>query len=121
MNNTALRRAVLNLVGLVVSTVPAASCILFYFPLWRERGIGTVISGFALLLLALAAVPLFNFIKRVIKTPSAPFMWFIIFILFLMLSSIADEMTVVAFVGFVSNLIGMIFFRAAGGKENERA
>ncbi len=121
MNNVSLRKAVLNLVGLAVSTVPAATCILLYFPIWRERGIVTVLSGFTLLLLVLAAVPLFSFIKRALKTPSAPVMWFIIFVAFLMLSSIADEMTVISFVGFVSNLVGAIFFRAAGGRRNERA
>ncbi len=116
-----MKRTVLNLVGIAVSTLPVAVCILLYFPIWRERGIAAMLSGFTLLLLALAAVPLINLIKRVLKSPSAPVMWFIIFIAFLTLSGIADEMTVVAFVGFISNLIGAIFFRTAGGRSNERA
>ncbi len=80
----------------------------------------TVISGFSLLLLVLAAAPLFNVIKRMLRTPSAPVLWFIIFIAFLMLSRIADEMTVISFVGLVSNLLGAVFFRLAGGWKNER-
>ena len=121
MNNVSMKKTVLNLVGVAVSTLPVAVCILLYFPLWRERGVIPTLSGFTLLLLVLAAVPLINVIKKALKTPSAPLMWFLIFIAFLALSSIADEMTVVAFVGFISNLIGAIFFRAAGGRNNERA
>ena len=115
-----MKKTVLNLAGLVASTLPVAVCILFYFPVWRERGIVATLSGFTLLLLALAAVPLINLLKRALKSPSAPLMWFIIFIAFLTLSSIADEMTVVAFVGFVSNLIGSVIFRLAEGKRSER-
>ena len=115
-----MKRALLNLAGVTVSTVPAAVCILLYFPLWRERSIVATVSGFALLLLVLAAVPVFNLIKRALKSPSAPMMWFIVFITFLALSSITDEMTVIGFVGFVSNLVGAIFFRLAEGRQSER-
>ena len=120
MNNNSIKRTVLRLTGAAVSTLPVAVCILLYFPLWRERGIVPTLSGFTLLLLVLASVPLINLVKRSLRSPSAPLMWFIVFIAFLALSSIADEMTVVAFVGFVSNLIGAIFFRAAGGGGYER-
>lgn len=116
-----IKRAAFNLIGLAVSTIPTAVCILLYFPIWRERGIVATLSGFTLLMLVLAAVPLFNVIRRALKSPSAPLMWFMIFITFLALSSIADEITVVAFVGFVSNLIGAIFFRVAEGAGHERA
>ena len=121
MNNGTIKRAVFNLIGLAFSTLPAAVCILFYFPVWRERGIVATLSGFALLLLVLAAVPLFNLVKRALRSPSVPLMWFAVFVVFLALSSIAEEMTVVAFVGFVSNLIGAVFFRYAEGRRNERA
>jgi Co/Zn/Cd efflux system component len=47
-------------------------------------------------------------------------MWFAVFIVFLTLSSIAQEMTVVAFVGFVSNLVGALIFRLAEGGPHER-
>ncbi len=120
MSNGAVKRAILNVVGIATSTVPAAVCILLYFPLWRDRGIIAAISGLTLLLLVLAAVPIFNLIKKVLKSPSAPLMWFIIFITFLALSSIADEMTVIGFVGFISNLIGAIFFRLAEDRHRER-
>ena len=115
-----MKRAVLNILGVAISTIPVALAILLYFPVWRERGIAAALSGFTLLLLVLAAIPLFNLIKKALQSPSAPMMWLIIFIAFLTLSSIADEMTVVAFVGFVSNVIGAVFFRMAHGGRDER-
>lgn len=121
MTNTSMKKAVLNLIGLAISVLPVAVCILLYFPVWRDRGIVATLSGFTLLLLVLASVPLLNVIKKALKSPSAPLMWFVVFVVFLALSSIAQEMTVVAFVGFVSNLIGAVFFRAARDKRNEHA
>jgi fumarate reductase subunit C len=47
------------------------------------------------------------------KSASSPVMWFIIFVTFFLLSKIADEMTVISFVGFVTNLIGTLLFNLA--------
>ena len=46
-------------------------------------------------------------------------MWFCAFVIFLILSRIADEVTVISFVGFVTNLIGAIFFRLANEYDGE--
>jgi hypothetical protein len=62
-------------------------------------------------------VPIFRAIKRALASPSAPLLWLVIFLLFLSLSRIADDITVIAFVGFVSNLCGALFFRLAKGSE----
>ena len=48
-----------------------------------------------------------------------------LFVLFFVLSKIADEMTVIAFVGFVSNLLGALLFKLSGlkkvrGNDNEQ-
>ena len=40
-------------------------------------------------------------------------LWLVTFVLFMMLSRIANEMTVISFVGFVSNLAGACLFKAA--------
>ena len=113
MNNITPRKAVFSGLGLIFSIVPVLTAILLYFPIWNERGGGTVLSGFALLLLLLAFVPLFRMIKAALKSPSSYTMWFIVFIIFFMLSKIADEMTVISFVGFVGNFVGSLFFKAA--------
>jgi hypothetical protein len=78
-----------------------------------NEGTGSVISGFTLLLLMGAMLPLWKSVKRILRSPSAYVMWFIAFMIFFMLAKIADEMTVICFVGFVSNLIGAVFFRAS--------
>ncbi len=76
-----------------------------------------VISGATVLLLAIAFVPVFNLIKKALKSPSAYTLWLISFILFFLLSRIANEMTVISFVGLVGNIVGAIFLKL-GGKAN---
>ena len=112
--------------GLIFCTVPVISAIILYFPIWRERGAATALSGFTLLLIILSLLPFFNTVKRWLRSPAAHTMWFIVFVLFFLLSKIADEMTVISFVGFVGNFIGAILFKAArkksaraGGEKNE--
>jgi hypothetical protein len=41
--------------------------------------------------------------------------WLLIFALFALVRSIADEMTVISFVGFISNSFGAALFKLAGG------
>lgn len=120
------KEVLLKIFGLVFCTVPVIASILLYFPIWRERGAATALSGFTLLLILLSLLPFFNTLKRMLRSPAAHTMWFIIFVLFFLLSKIAEEMTVISFVGFAGNLIGAIFFRAArkkaarnGGEKNE--
>ena len=107
------KQLLLNVIGLIFSVVPVTLSVLLYFPLWRTQGSVTLISGFTLLLLILAATPLFNIIKEHLKSPSAHTLWFILFVIFFLLSSIARQMTVISFIGFLGNLIGSLFFRRA--------
>ncbi len=113
------RKAILSALGLIFSVVPVVVAILLYFPVWTERGGGAVLSGFTLLLFLLALAPLFKTVKAILRSPSSYTMWFIVFIVFFMLSKIADEMTVISFVGFIGNIIGSLFFRAARREERK--
>lgn len=120
------RAALLRATGLAFCTAPVVAATLLYFPLWKEKGSATVLSGFALLLIILSLVPFFNTLKRLLRSPAAHTMWFILFVIFFLLSKIASEMTVISFVGFLGNLIGALFFSAAkkrsarnGGEDNE--
>ena len=61
----------------------------------------------------MAAVPAVRFFKKIIASPSATLIWFISFVLFFSLSRIAEDMTVISFVGFISNLVGAVFFKLA--------
>ena len=119
MRNFSTKRLILQIVALLFSVVPPIIATLTYFPLWRERGSDEYLSGFVLFLLILALIPLFNIIKERLRSPSAHTMWFLIFILFFLLSKIADEMCVIAFVGFIGNLIGALLFRLAKRKIKE--
>lgn len=112
----------LHIVGFLLCIVPPAVCTLMYFPLWKEVGYESCIAGGAALLLALALIPLYKLIRKGLASYSSYLMWLLLFLLFLGLSRIADEMTVISFVGFVSNLLGAICFHLAkrkGGRGEE--
>ena len=100
-------------ISVAISVIPVAVATLGYFSLWRERGNGALLSGTALLLLILASAPLFKLLKRALASPSIPLLWLIFFLLFFTLERIADEITVISFVGFISNSIGALIFKIA--------
>lgn len=107
---------ILRTLGIVVSVLPPAITALSYFPLWCAAGGEYVVSGFVALLLLLCVLPLFNIIKALLRSPSVWVMWLIAFIAFFSLSKIADEMVVISFIGFVSNVVGAILFKLAMGE-----
>lgn len=113
------KRLLFNALGIVISVLPVTVSIFSYFPLWISRGGASILSGISLFLICLAIVPIFKYLKHIMRSPSAPVMWLITFVVFLLLSKIADEMTVISFVGFTTNLIGAFFFKLARryGKE----
>lgn len=107
------KRFTLVALSIAVSVIPVAAAALGYFSLWRERGSAEVLSGTALILLLLASAPLFKLIKRALASPSIPLVWLVFFLLFFTLRSIADEITVISFVGLISNSIGALLFKLA--------
>ena len=114
------KRLLFNTLGLAISVIPVAVAIFSYFPLWIEREDASLVCGISLLLAGLAMVPMLKYIKHFLSSASAPIMWFLVFVIFFCLSRIADEVTVISFVGFTSNLIGAAMFKIAHryGKEN---
>ena len=119
LNNTPTKRLLFNALGLFFSVIPVCVSIFSYFPVWIHREDASILSGLSLLLVAAALIPLYRYVKAALASASAPLMWFILFVVFFLLSRIAEEMTVIAFVGFVSNLIGSLLFRIARASENE--
>ena len=109
----------LRLFALLLSTVPVIAATLSYFPLWKRGGAVSMISGFTLLLLLLSIVPLIRLLKRIFASPTASTMWLIIFLIFLILKEIADEMVVIAFIGYISNLLASFIWRYVGRVKNE--
>lgn len=103
----------LTALSVAVSVIPVAAATLSYFSLWSERGGAAVLSGGALILMLLASAPIFKLIKRALASPSIPLIWLVFFLLFFTLRSIADEITVISLVGFISNSIGALIFKFA--------
>ena len=106
-----LLRILFSTLGLAVCILPVVICILKYFPVWTARGGETIFSAITLILVAIAAVPLFSFIKRALRSPASYTVWLVFFIFFFLISKIAEEMVVISFVGFISNLLGALFFK----------
>ena len=125
MNKQRRKFYLLYALGLLFSVLPVASSIILYFPIWADRGATTVISGFSLILLLMAIAPAIKLVKQALKSPAAYLMWFIAFLIFFMLAEIAEDMKVICFVGFISNLVGAMIFKLAeryrktGARENE--
>ena len=101
------------LFALAVCALPPAAVTLGYFPIWKERGSGALISGFTVLILLIAFTPLTRAIKSYLKSPSAFGIWLLLFVGFMLIKSIAYEMSVISFVGMISNLFGAIIFKIA--------
>ena len=104
---------ILLIIGFVLCVVPPAVCALTYFPLWKASGYASCLAGGAVIILAVCFVPIYKFISRVMKSYSSYVMWLILFLVFFTLSKIADQMTVISLVGFVSNVLGEVCMRIA--------
>ena len=113
MDGRLTRLIVLKALGMAICVLPVTAAILYYFPLWIGGGGTKALSGFAVLLCAIAHVPLMRGLKRIFESSSSFAMWLCIFIIFLLLSEIADEMTVIAFYGFISNALGAVVLKIA--------
>ena len=109
--NDPTKRLFFSFIGLCICIIPVSVTILSYFPLWLAKDDASILSGVALILIAMALLPLYKHIKHILSSPSASTMWFIFFITFFLLSRIANEMTVISFVGFTTNIIGSVFFK----------
>ena len=110
-NKRTFVNSILHIIGFLLCFVPASVCTMMYFPVWREAGALSCLAGGGALILIIVALPLFKLLRRVLSGASSYMMWLIAFILFFSLSRIATEMTVISFVGFVSNLIGAVLMK----------
>lgn len=120
-HSNASARLLFNALGIFFSVIPVAVSIFSYFPLWIAREDASVLSGISLLLTLLALLPLARYLRSILRTASAPLMWLAVFIAFMLLSRIANEVTVISFVGFIGNLIGALFFKLARVRDDGRA
>ena len=117
--NNFIKAVTIRAIALAVCVAPPLIATVSYFPIWMIKGDAYVLSGFALCLALLSLIPFYKHLARLLKSPSAYSVWLILFILFFLLSRIAEEMTVISFVGFIGNALGAICFyfaRRLGGE-----
>ena len=114
----------LKIAALALSVLAPFIAAISYFPLWIDKGAEFAISGISLCIMLVCALPIFKMVKRTLRSPSAPLIWLMIFVLFFALSKIAEDITVIALIGFISNLIGAVLFKIADQntekKQNEK-
>ncbi len=112
-------RLLLNALATVISVVPPVAATLTYFPVWISEGKETAFSGLCVLLLVISAVPLYRLAVQWLKTPSAPLIWLFVLIVFSAAAKIADQVTAIALIGFISNTVGAIVFYVAKRRGGE--
>lgn len=110
-NNPDFVNHILYFCGLLLCVIPPAACTLSYFPLWIESSGDRVICGGVALLIVLAALPFYKYIKKKLESAASYVMWLLIFLFCALMSRIIDQVTVIAFVGFVSNLLGALLMK----------
>ena len=110
----------LHFLGFTLCIVPPTVATLSYFPFWTDGGAERSVAGGCALLLVLCAFPLYKLIKAAFKSFASYFLWLVLFIIFASLSKIADQMTVISFVGFIGNLAGAVCFNIAKRIKNEK-
>ena len=113
-------RYLLYAIALILSVGAPAGATLYCFPIWQAEGGGAMLSGLALFLLIICAVPLVKLIRQVLASPSAPIVWLLIFLFFFLFKRIAAEITFISLVGAISNFIGAILFKIAKIKRAEK-
>ena len=105
MNRTNVAK-LLRAVAVIIDIVAPLVAIFVQFPIWVDRSSGATVSGLAVLLLVIAAIPLKNKIMQWLKSPSIPVLWAVLFFASVIIVKILNEVIVIAFVGMVANLIG---------------
>lgn len=99
----------LRIIGLIFFIVPPIVATCNYFPLISGEP-KKQISFAGVFLIVIACIPLWKFIKRILRSPSALKVWIILFLLFLVGEAISREIKCIALVGIIGSLIGDLFF-----------
>ena len=117
------KRIALRVLGYGFSVVPPMLAILERFPIWAREGGQSTLSGIALLLLLIAAIPLrrglCSALSRFMKSPSAYGVWALVWLFTAWFGRIAAAIAEIALVGTLSSLIGALFFRLSEGREKD--
>ena len=107
----------LHILGLALCILPPAVCTLLYFPMWQSAGGGRAFSGVCAFFVIISALPLYKALKALFRSPASYVTWILIFLFCFFFSRIAEEATVISFVGALSNIVGAVLFRIAKRRE----
>ncbi len=116
-NNKLFGKRALHFLGVLLCVIPPIVCTLSYFPLWRATGTEHMISGGVAILLILSSLPFYKYVKKLLESCASYILWLIIFLFCALLSRVIGEITVIAFVGFISNLLGALLMKIAEKSE----
>ena len=100
---------VLRCIGMVFFIIPPVIATANYFPLISGQP-RKQLSFAAVILILIACIPLWRFIKALLRSPSALKIWVILFVIFLACEAIAREVKCIALVGVIGSIIGDAFF-----------
>ena len=119
-NNRDIANKILHLIGLLFCTLPPVIATASYFPLWREAGGAQVISGGALLFIILSSIPMYKYIRKLLESAATYVLWLLIFLFCFLLSKVITELTVIALVGFISNVIGAVLMKISENRSKNQ-
>ena len=114
-NNGKFVRFILHFVGILCCVIPPIACTVSYFPLWSKAGAEYLISGGAALLIILSMIPLYKYIRKILESCASYILWLLIFLFCFLMSKVIGEITVIAFVGFIGNIIGAALMKIGEG------
>jgi chromate transport protein ChrA len=110
-------RFILRSLGLILCVAPPIVCTLTYFPLWREAGGEALISGGTALLIIIAIIPFYKHLRKLLETSASYVLWLVIFLFCFLMAKVINEITVIAFIGLVGNLLGALLLKLGERKE----
>lgn len=89
---------------LCVGTPIAAACT--QFPIWVQQSSEATVSGMVLLVLFIACIPFYKYIKNYMKSPSAAVVWTVLAVVLTLMQQIISQMLIVTYVATGANIVG---------------
>ena len=105
-----VKSRILKAIAICIDVGVPLAATLSQFPIWINRSAGATISGIGILFVCLSIIPFYRQIREYFKSPSAWVMWGIFWLMLFALSEIINEMVIICFFGFISNLIGEFIY-----------
>ena len=103
---------ILRALGFLFCIVPPVISTLEYFPLFKAQP-GKGVSVVSALLLLVAAIPLWKYIKRALRSPSAWMIWLALYLFSMAFAPIVYQMRVISLVSLCTSIVGASLFKVA--------